>query len=64
MTATNSHALARPSTSGRTSATAPAAHNNAAADLIDTEGIAAMLGITRAYATNVITKRPDFPPPP
>lgn len=32
-------------------------------DLIDTAGIAALLGVTRAYATDRITKRADFPAP-
>jgi predicted DNA-binding transcriptional regulator AlpA len=30
---------------------------------IDTADIAAMLGCGRRHATNVITKRPDFPKP-
>lgn len=30
---------------------------------INTEGIAALLGYSRRHVTEVITKRPDFPPP-
>lgn len=33
------------------------------ASRVDTAGIAALLGCTRAHATNRITKRPDFPTP-
>lgn len=32
-------------------------------DLIDTAHIAAMLGISRAWTVNNVTKRPDFPKP-
>lgn len=32
-------------------------------DLIDTANIAAMLGISRAWVVNNVTKRPDFPKP-
>lgn len=32
-------------------------------DLIDTQEIARMLGVTRAHVTNRLTKRPDFPKP-
>jgi len=32
-------------------------------DLIDTGGIAKMFGITRAWATDSITKQPGFPRP-
>lgn len=30
---------------------------------LDTAGIAALLGVTRAHVTDRITKRPDFPKP-
>lgn len=30
---------------------------------IDTAGVAQLLGCSRKYATNAITKRPDFPKP-
>ncbi|UOB06907.1 helix-turn-helix transcriptional regulator [[Acidovorax] ebreus] len=30
---------------------------------VDTAGIAAMLGCTRAHVTDRLTKRPDFPRP-
>lgn len=30
---------------------------------VDTAGIAAMLGCTRAHVTDRLTKRPDFPKP-
>lgn len=33
------------------------------ADLIDTGGIAALLGLTRAHVTDKLSKRPGFPPP-
>lgn len=33
------------------------------ADLIDTGGIAGLLGLTRAHVTDKLTKRPGFPPP-
>jgi predicted DNA-binding transcriptional regulator AlpA len=33
------------------------------ADLISTEEIAKMLGVSRAHATGRIVKRPDFPKP-
>lgn len=32
-------------------------------DTLDTKDIADVLGVTRAYATDVLVKRPDFPPP-
>lgn len=32
-------------------------------DLIDTADIAAMLGVTRQYVTDRLTKQPTFPPP-
>ena len=31
--------------------------------LIDTAGIAQVLGLSRAYVTDELTKRPDFPAP-
>ena len=31
--------------------------------LIDTAGIAELLSVTRAHATDVLTKQPDFPAP-
>jgi predicted DNA-binding transcriptional regulator AlpA len=31
--------------------------------LIDTQGIADLLGVTRDYATSSVVKRPDFPAP-
>ena len=34
-----------------------------AAELIDTQGIAAALGLGREYVTDRVTKRPDFPAP-
>jgi predicted DNA-binding transcriptional regulator AlpA len=32
-------------------------------DLIDTQGIADLIGVTRDYATSTVVKRPDFPAP-
>lgn len=32
-------------------------------DLIDTQQIAKLLGVTRAHCVNRIVKRPDFPAP-
>lgn len=34
-----------------------------AASRVDTAGIAALLGCTRAHVTDRLTKRPDFPKP-
>ncbi|SFE87989.1 helix-turn-helix transcriptional regulator [Paracidovorax wautersii] len=39
-----------------------ATHTDTAAR-VDTAGIAAMLGCTRAHVTDRLTKRPDFPKP-
>lgn len=36
---------------------------NTTEQLIDTKGIARMLGVTQAHATGRIVKRPDFPKP-
>lgn len=38
-------------------------HNIATTPRVDTAGIAALLGCTRAHVTDRLTKRPDFPRP-